>query len=136
MGRFERFSDAEISRIQDAFWAQAVFRELGKGTVHCPSCGSDCHVLSAKSIGYPKTLMATCHVCGKHSQFRSVAEAGPDLSEYDLKYFIGRHQGGLESLCRHCETPIHVEEVHGLGGTLLYELRCLRCGSFGRHRWR
>lgn len=136
MGKFQPFSEAEIASIQSAFWSEALFRKLGEGNVHCPSCGSDCHVLTAKTIGYPKTLMATCHVCGKYSQFRSLDQAGPALEEYDLKYFSGRHQGGLESICRHCHTPIDVEEMHGIGGMLTYELRCLRCGSFGRHRWR
>lgn len=136
MGQFEKFSEAEIAAIQNAFWPVALFRKLGEGTIHCPSCGSDCHVLASRSTGYPKSLTATCHVCGKSSHFRSAEERGPDFSEYDREYFVVRHQGGLESTCRHCHTPIDIEENPAIGGALFYTLRCNRCGSFGRHHWR
>jgi hypothetical protein len=68
--------------------------------------------------------------CSSH--FRCAVERGPDFSEY----FVVRHQGGLESTCRHCHTPIDIGENPAIGGRLSYTLRCHCCRSFGRHHWR
>jgi len=136
VGKFERFSDAEIEAIQNAFWQERIFRELGEGDVPCPACGADCRVLLAKTMGFPRHLMATCHACSKHSQFRSIEQQGPDLDETTTREIVKRHQSHLETICAHCHTPIDVRETHALGGTLIYHVFCRRCGSSGELRWR
>ncbi len=136
MGKLTPFSDDEIATIQAAFWQESILREFGEGEVPCPSCGSDCRVVLSKTTRFPRQLMATCDACSRHSQFRATEAPGPDLDEAATREFVLRHQGGLESICSYCSTPIDLRETRVLMGELVYHVICRRCGSSGQLRWR
>lgn len=132
MQQMEQYSDDELQKINEAFWASDGLWLAEKSRLPCPRCGAHADIVFlGATFGSPAGIDITCYSCKTEGQVAAVSEQQGEFPPEKTAEYVQRHLRGLDAYCCFCHTCLSFEDIGTFEG-MSYLVQCPRCAATGQ----